>query len=79
MNNKAVVICCLVLITSMALNYFKVIDPELMKAIWGVVGPVFLAAIGLKQNAIATQTEATATEVKEIRSRMLMPPEAKKE
>jgi hypothetical protein len=68
----AILLSALVLVASAVLGHYAVLTPEQVKTIWQIVGPLALAVLGL-QNA------ATTAEVKELKSRMLVAPEAKKE
>jgi uncharacterized membrane protein len=72
--NKTIVIllAAVILIASGVLGHFGVLTPEQVKTIWTIVAPLALAALGL-QNA------AVSAEIKEVKARMLTPPEAKKD
>ena len=70
--NKTIIVLlsAVILLASGALGYFAVLTPEQVKTIWQIVGPLALAMLGL-QNAAVT------ADVKEMKSRMLPPPEKK--
>jgi hypothetical protein len=62
-----IVASCVALIAGLILNIAGVIGFDKLQALWAVLGPIVLAAIGLQSND-------NATALKEVKARLLTPP-----